>query len=279
MKKCIPYLVAALLLSVSACKKNSEPTGAWEKVFADAGSHAAARMEVGDRQYRIHYPADLSGNHPVVAWGNGTGAQPKNYEGLFDHLASWGFVVIDSYSKNTGTGAEILASAEYLVAENNNPSGIFYNKIDINRIGAVGHSQGAAGVLNAHTDYAGGSIFKTVVPIALPSPNLTNPEHTYNTGDVTGSLLLLSGTNDGLISPKKSNRQAFDDAPDNLPAAMAMAVDAGHNAILDNGGKHRGYLTAWLLYRLSGNTDAREAFVSEIAGNDTWTEVRIQNLN
>lgn len=279
MKKYISYLFVALSVTVSACKKNSEPTGQREKVYAAAGPHAAAQLEAGDQLYRIHYPADLSGNRPVVAWGNGTGAQPKNYEGLFNHLASWGFVVIDSYSKNTGTGAEILASAEYLIAENNNPSSIFYAKIDVNRIGAIGHSQGAAGVLNAHTDYAGGSIFKTVVPIALPSPNLTNPEHKYNTGDVTGSLFLLSGTNDALISPKKSNRQAFDDASDNLPAAMAMAVGAGHNAILNDGGKHRGYLTAWLLYRLTGSTDAREAFVNEITTNDTWTEVRTQNLN
>lgn len=278
MKKYLFLPIAFLVFSV-ACKKNSEPTGELEKVYAAAGQYAVSEVEVGDDLYKIYYPAPLPGNHPVVAWGNGTGAQPKNYDGIFRHLASWGFVVIDSYSKNTGTGSEILASAEYLVSENSNASGIFYNKIDLNQIGAVGHSQGAAGVLNAHTDYANGGIFKTVVTIALPSPNLTNPEHEYNTADVSTSLFLLSGTNDGLISPKKSNREAFENTSDALPAAMAMAIGAGHNVILKDGGKHRGYLTAWLRYRLANDMQARQAFVNEIQNNDTWTEVRTQNIN
>lgn len=278
MKKYI-LVPIALLLFFTACKKNSEPTGELEKLYAEPGSHAVSQIEVGNELYRIYYPSDLTGNHPLIAWGNGTGAQPKNYDGIFKHLASWGFILIDSYSKNTGTGSEILASAEYMLAENNNSVSIFFGKIDVNNVGAVGHSQGAAGVLNAHTDYTGGSIFKTIVPIALPSPNLTNPEHTYNTADVTGSLFLLSATGDGLISPKKSNREAFDHANDLLPAAMAMIKGGGHNVILDESGKHRGYLTAWLRYRLAGDTQARQAFVDEILTNDTWTEVRTQNIH
>jgi len=276
MKKIIP---AIFILFFVACKKNREATGEIEKMYAAAGSLSVSSTDVSGQSYAVYYPTNLPGNHPLIAWGNGTGAQPKNYAGLFKHLASWGFVVIDSYSKNTGTGAEILASAEYMIAENNNPASIFHNKIDINNIGAVGHSQGAAGVLNAHTDYPAGSIFKTVVTVALPSLKLTNPEHKYSTADVTGSLFLLSGTNDGLISPKKSNIESFNDASDAITAAMAMAIGSGHNVILDEGGKHRGYLTAWLRYRLAGDNNARQAFVTEIMANDTWEEVRTQNIN
>lgn len=272
-------LPLALLLFTLSCKKNNDPTGELEKTYAATGQYAVSELEVGSEQYKIHYPTALPGNHPVIAWGNGTGAQPKDYDGIFKHLASWGFVVIDNYSKNTGTGAEILASAEYLVAENSNASGIFHNKLDLAHIGAVGHSQGAAGVLNAHTDFGNGNIFYTVVPIALPSPNLTNPEHKYNTGDVSTSLFLMSATGDGLISPKKSNREAFENAPDNLPAALAMISGGGHNVITGNGGKHRGYLTAWLRYRLAGDQQARQAFIDEIQNNDTWTEVRTQHID
>lgn len=276
MKKIAPVI---LVLFLVACEKNQEATGEIEKIYSAAGSSSVTSMEVTDPSYAIYYPANLPGNHPLIVWGNGTDAQPENYAGIFKHLASWGFVVIDSYSKNTGTGSEILASAEYMVAENADSTSIFHNKIDINKIGAVGHSQGASGVLNAHTDYAGGSIFKTVVTIALPALKVTGPEHKYSTADVTGSLFLLSGTNDGLISPKKSNIEAFDNVSDGVTAAMSMAIGSGHNVIQEEGGKHRGYLTAWLRYRLANDNNARQAFVSEIMANDTWTEVRTQNIN
>lgn len=277
----IAGLLALGITLTTACKKNEAPTGELEKRYAAMGDYAAVtNLEITTgTSYSIHYPQPLTGNHPVVVWGNGTGAQPSNYEGIFKHLASWGFVVIDSYSKNTGTGAEILAAAEYLQAENNRAGSPFYQQLDEQHFGAVGHSQGAAGVLNAHTDFSGGSIFRTVVPIALPAPKWTNSEHTYNTGDLNASLFLMSGGSDGLISPVKSNVEAFDRAPAPVPAVMAIAIATGHNAITENGGKHRGYLTAWLRYQLAGDNEARKAFTEEISQNNSWKEVRTRNLN
>jgi hypothetical protein len=43
----------------------------------------------GSGSYRLYYPADLGGGrHPIVTWGNGTGAVPEQYSGLLRHLAS-----------------------------------------------------------------------------------------------------------------------------------------------------------------------------------------------
>ena len=50
----------------------------------------------------------MTGDHPIISWGNGTGVSPSGYAWLLGHLASWGFVVIASESRNTGSGEEML---------------------------------------------------------------------------------------------------------------------------------------------------------------------------
>src|SRR5688500_20303758 len=44
----------------------------------------------------IHRPSTLGQNgvtHPVILWGNGTGATPSTYSALLSHWASHGFIV------------------------------------------------------------------------------------------------------------------------------------------------------------------------------------------
>ena len=122
----------------------------------------------GEALFRIYYPAFQGDeSYPIISWGNGTGATPDRYDELLTHLASWGFIVIDSYSKTTGTGKEIVEAIDYLRNENQLANSLFYQKIQMEHIGVAGHSQGSTGVINAHTNYKSGSFIKTVVSIAL----------------------------------------------------------------------------------------------------------------
>jgi len=273
-------------LMLGSCKKIKEPTGEIEKQYAAAGGHSINAIEIkdadGHKMYKIHYPAPLPGPCPVVVWGNGTGGTPENYEGVMDHLAGWGFIVIGSYEPYMGTGQAILTTVDFMTILNTDTSGIFYGKADMDRVGAVGHSQGAAGVLNAHTDFPAGSIFRTLVPVNLPTQKWTNPEHIYNPGMVQCPVFLMSGKADGLISPVKSNDEAFDAIPAGIPAAMGLAAGTGHLAFTKDGGRHLGYLTAWLRYQLYNDTIAATAFTgadAEIKHNSGWKEVRLKNLN
>ena len=54
-------------------------------------------------------------------------------------------------------------SLQYLLREADDSESIFYNKIDIDHIGAVGHSQGGVGAFNAVTDTKHRDMYKTVV--------------------------------------------------------------------------------------------------------------------
>lgn len=259
-------------------------TAPLEATYAAPGPLAVSRSTVldadGRKQYELFLPQPLRSGHPIITWGNGTGTQPRDYAELLSHLASWGFAVIDNYQRNTGTGRSIVASAEYLVAQNEDPSSPLFGRLNVAQVGAAGHSQGASGVINAATRIAGGERIRTVVPIALPDRSNT-PTGNYDTSLLDASMFIIGGTRDVLISPLKVNVRAFDQTPDTLPAAMAMAVGAGHSEITPDGGRQRGYLTAWMMYQLRGDRRAAQVFEgpgAELLNNPAWSSARSQNL-
>jgi predicted dienelactone hydrolase len=143
-----------------------------EQRYEHTGSHPVTTQIVTDPAsggtFALYYPSNLADTtHPIVTWGNGTGAHPQDYDTLLRHLASWGFVVIDSTNSQTGNGTDMLAGATYLLHRNATSGDQFHNRIDTAHIAAVGHSQGATGALNA-TRLSNGMI-TTTVPIGLPT--------------------------------------------------------------------------------------------------------------
>jgi hypothetical protein len=56
------------------------------------------------------------------------------------HLASYGFSVIGTTSRETGSGVEIGDAAHYLVTQAGTAGSVFYGNLDVNRVAAVGHS-------------------------------------------------------------------------------------------------------------------------------------------
>jgi hypothetical protein len=102
--------------------------------------------------FTLHYPTDLGYEglkHPIITWGNGTGAPTMWYSGLLDHWASHGFVVIAPNSGQTGSGEEMLAGVEWLIAESENEDSPFFDTLDTESVGATGHSQGGGGSIAA----------------------------------------------------------------------------------------------------------------------------------
>ncbi|MDR0269252.1 alpha/beta hydrolase [Paenibacillus sp.] len=260
--------------------------GSIEQRYAQRGSYHVKVEEVkstsGGALFRIYYPAFQGDeSYPIISWGNGTGATPDRYNQLLTHLASWGFIVIDSYSKTTGTGKEIVEAIDYLRNENQLANSLFYQKIQMEHIGVAGHSQGSTGVINAHTNYKSGSLIKTVVSIALPDLKYCDPKDVYDTARITVPFLIMGGTRDFLISPVSTNRLALQRTNVSTPVMMGMAKGAAHTAIEGNGGNHRGYLTAWMRYQLLDDQEAMKAFhgdSSEMMHNTNWVNVIQANM-
>lgn len=260
--------------------------GSIEQRYAQQGNYDVKIEEVNFKNsedlFRIYYPAFQVGEiYPIISWGNGTDATPDRYNEILTHLASWGFIVIDSYSKTTGTGKEIMEGIEYLIGQNQQADSLFYQKVNVDEIGVAGHSQGSTGVINAHTHFKNGSLIKTIVSIALPDLKYCDPEDVYDTALIQIPFLIMGGTRDFLISPLSSNQDALQHTSTNTPVMMGMAKGAAHTAIEGDGGNHRGYLTAWMRYHLLGDQEAKKAFYGEDAEmmyNPNWVDVMQANM-
>ncbi len=250
--------------------------------------------------YVVFYPTELGAagfKHPILTWGNGTGAVPGQYSVLLTHLASWGFVVIASTNPNTGTGKEMLAGEDYLVAANADTGSPFFAALDVANVGAVGHSQGADGaaiaLLAADASDSAHRFIKTVVPIELPAqmwtcfgdsdPSCAAAESFDAKNLVHGSVFFVDGSKDNLISPptqaaatsgEQSVEAYYDATPVETSRAKGTLLGADHNDIQDHcsaglgcagvGPKgYLGYVTAWLMMQLQGDAHARSAFAGD----------------
>ncbi|BBH25016.1 hypothetical protein Back11_63610 [Paenibacillus baekrokdamisoli] len=274
-------LMYALKLRERLYRYRPEPM---EQQYGEPGPYRSASLVVNDENgaplYKLIYPENRNDACPIVIWGNGTNAQPEHYEGLLAHLATWGFTVVGNYCLTTGTGKEIAETVRYVVKENAREASPFYRKLLVDSIGLVGQSQGATGVLNANKYLEHPP--QTVVTIALPALRWCDPKDVYDVKTLPTSLFIMAGTHDVMISPKSTNMNAFLNVRAGQPAVMAMTKAAGHLESMGSGGMHRGYLTAWLRYRLAGDNNAAAVFAGkqpELHRNKGWKHIRTQNMN
>lgn len=283
-------LITALIIFLRIITHSNVPElepNSIEQYYAEQGKYAVKVEEVTSTDdaalFRIYYPTfQADESYPIISWGNGTHATPDQYDALFNHLASWGFIVIDSYSTTTGTGREIVEAIEYLQNENQLTSSLFYQKVNTEQIGVAGHSQGSTGVINAHTNYESGASIKTIISIALPDLKYCDPEDIYDTAQIKVPFFIMGGARDFIISPIATNQLALEQTKATTPAMMGMAIGAAHTAIEDNGGNHRGYLTAWLKYWLADDQHAKQAFYgnnAEMVSNPHWKNVMRTNMD
>jgi hypothetical protein len=280
----LPERAAAASMRRNRCRPPSDP-GAFpvRDRYAARGRWAVTTRTVRDQsgsEFVLVHPTDLGGRgvrHPIVTWGNGSFAVPSQYAGLLEHLASWGFVVVASTSSRTAKGVEMLAGARYLVAENDRPTSDLYRTLRTRRVGAVGHSQGAGGAVNATNRSRG--LVKTTVPVALPDERLVSPGDEYDVARLHRPVLFLGGGLDLVIAPPTTIRGFYDRVDG--PAAMAVLTGAGHNTIQGTGGDLTPYLTAWLRYQLVRDRVASRAFVGrrpEIDRDPAWQDQREKRL-
>jgi hypothetical protein len=239
-------------------------------------------------RFDIWYPAQIGQSgvrHPIITWGDGTGAVPAQYAYLLSHLASWGFVVVASESSSTGSGQGILDAADYMVKLNADPSSIFHGALAVDRIGAMGHSQGAAGSINALIRSGGG--IRTAVPIELPAQlwcGVFGVTCADTRSLTSGAVFFVNGSADNL-SPSvqllpwqligfQSNSAYYEATPPSMTKLWGTLKGPDHNdvqgqpdcasgaqACVDGVDGYLGYPTAWMMDQLQSDAGAHQAFV------------------
>jgi predicted dienelactone hydrolase len=217
--------------------------------YRDAGSLKVD--ERTDRGCTIFAPVELSGGHPVILWGNGTGAKVSSYRPVLRHLATHGFVVVAANTPEAGTGAEMLACLDQV------GKGSLAPKLDLSKVGAMGHSQGAWGAIQAGRD---GRI-KATAPIQPGGGNMRIEAVTAQ----SAPMLLISGGDDRIAPPARAQALIFRTAP--VPVVWATLKGAGHLAPADDpGSRYREATAAWFSWRLKGDAEAAKLFDGAACG-------------
>ena len=289
------FLVAGLTILVGSqpAKPPNYPTGTIELKYYAPGSWpvtvkaGAACCDSSGNKFDLYYPTNLGANgflHPILTWGNGTLASPSKYDYFLRHMASWGFVVVATEDANTGLGQTILDAANFMIRANEDSTSIFYHHLNVNRIGSFGHSQGAAGAIQALLKSAGS--IKTVVPIELPAQVwCTGGLNCVDTKNlISASVFFIDGSADVPISPptqpawlpgEQSIAAYYNATPVSVAKLKGTLRGPAHNDVQGQPGctnvplgcvngvyGYLGYPTAWFMDRLQGDAFAHGAFIN-----------------
>lgn len=212
---------------------------------------------------------------PTVVMVNGTGLKALHYRPVFEHLASWGFVVIGNDDSNAWNGRSALVSLDKAIFQNSIVSSPLYQRIDLDRIGVVGHSQGAMGAINAATE---DDRFKVLYAASCPQKSLAKKlDWSYSMKTISIPTMLVAGTGwiDRHISPLESLLHLAEELPDTTPMLLGRLKGVEHRYVLHEGDA---YMTAWLRHFLANDADAAAALASdnpEILNNPRWQNVNI----
>ncbi len=274
--------------------KEVKSFGKLEKKYSSMGDYDVNSMEFDSNEdffskYKVWYPIDIEKSntkYPLVVMANGTGVPYKKYEPIFEHLASWGFIVIGNDNESSGDGKSSSSGLDFMLSLNNNESSLFYNKIDIDAIGIGGHSQGGVGAIHAVTDFENSRLFKTIYTASattssmIESWNLKGWDYDITKINIPVFMVAATGRVDAeTISPLDDMKKNFEGLSDDIHAIMARRKNSDHGNMLVNADS---YMTAWFRYTLMNDIEAAKVFEgsnSELyMNNDNWQDVKVQNI-
>lgn len=89
---------------------------------------------------------------PLIVWGNGTCAKPEGYGTLLRYVASHGYVIVAPNSRYTAYQAPMKRALDFMFEANEDEDSPYYHLLDLDHVGAMGHSQGAGATATLATD-------------------------------------------------------------------------------------------------------------------------------
>lgn len=265
--------------------------GEIETKYMKNGRYDVAYHEDGVLQefgkFEVYYPTELetlNKKYPVIVMVNGSGTPLSKYSAVAKHYASWGFVVVGTEEKYAWNGFAAEMSIRYLKRLNENEKiedkeSIFYNKIDFDNVGIVGHSQGGVGVINAITNTEHSNIYKAAVSLSPTNKTLAHDLFwDYDATKVTIPIMLVSGAGGGddwVVTGEQLN-DIYNDIKSYK--VKVRRKNTPHNEVLYS---TDGYVTAWFMYYLQNDAEAGKFFLEdnpEILNNNLYQDQQI-NIN
>ena len=229
------------------------------------------------KRYDVFYPSALEEKNdvkfPLVVFVSGTGVGAFRYPTVLKRLASWGFVVVGNQDPSTFNGNSTDQTLAYMLSCNEDKNSVFCGKVDANRIGIIGHSQGGVGVFNAITNNEHSALYRCAVSLSPTGEKLANAiGMVYDVSKVTIPTFMIMSSRNDVLSP-----QDMAEMYDRISAEKVMITrkKSHHGEMLYAAD---GYVTAWFMWKLQDDQEAAKAFVGdepEIMNNPLYENQRI----
>ena len=240
------------------------------------------------KSIKIYYPNEMilfpGKKYPLVIMVNGTGVECFKYEPTLKHLSSWGFIVAGNDDPSTCTGDSVVKTLEFILNLNKSNNNIFYNKIDVERIGISGHSQGGCGVFNAITKHGNLSkYFKCAFASSATTKSLINKfklepfKYEPELVNIPIMMTISNGNVDKGICPYNETKEHYDKIGGNFKKVLGVRKGVDHGDMLV---VHDPYMTAWFCYNFLNDLEASKAFSgsdAEFLKNNNWENCEIKN--
>lgn len=248
-------------------KKQTETT---TKKQTTSNSITIQKKDFGNGQ-TVFYPSNIKESHekyPIIAWANGTGFSYDIYENLIIAIAKGGYVVIANTETMSADGTAQLKSVNFLIQQNEDSSSIFYNKLNTNKIGLAGHSQGGRSTVNAAAMDS-----RVLCAISFAGSNYKEEAKKLKT-----PTLFFGGSSDMIVLTKQWVVPAFENCRG--PAVYACLKNAGHTRCCTNPEDYSEYAIAWLNIWLKNDTEAKAIFRSggQLSKDAKWQDFRCKGI-
>jgi len=281
--------------------KHDDPTVSFEQLkvpdYGGTGPHkAVALRERSLKDFVVYRPMNIDAAMNVGSGGMFAAGPAKKeklpmlvfcnggcmdtsigYENMLTDLASYGYVVVAigelqmfaQHDKDQHTPSSMVQQAlDWICQQAADPSSVYYNKVDIERIAAAGHSCGGAQVLANAADPR----LKTYLILNAGMGKMTMADaNAKSLKKLHAPILYLVGGKTDVAWP---NAQMDYKAIKKVPVVLADNTQSGHGGTYEQpaGGANARMVRAWLDWQLKGRQEPEKLFLEgDLAGYDGWT--------
>jgi len=209
--------------------------------------------------FTVFYPGCMPDGEkfPLLTWANGTCAMPEGYGPLLRTVASYGYIVVAANSVQTGSGAQQRKAIDFMLAENDKMGSKFYQKIDADKIGGFGHSQGGMSTVAAADD----ARIKTVV-IFNGGTSASKP-YLAISGDNDISGAISGYVNAVMAAQRPAAYLWFHQIPLAANTSTTGALAPGHLTLMMEPERVQDATVAWFDMMLKQKPEAKAMFIGD----------------
>jgi len=298
MKKVLSVFLAMLLcfLAVPFSVSAADESYPVEEKFSQNGPNSVKTIvfesgETAYTYYKIWYPENIENStekYPVIVYCNGTGMTDEdvNTVNLMTAFASWGYIAISNDHESSGNADSASKGLGLLLDLNENSDSIFYGKVDVDKVGICGFSQGGSGAINGASKgkQPNSSKFKSICALSAPHKDLAasilqNTPYDASKVSVPSFLVAGTGSTDAGSTTSTGICPLGKGLIENMKKINNENVIIGRYTGADHGTIQKSaqpYIIAWFNYTLLNDSFSSTAFVGENAelySNSKWQDV------